>query len=236
MKRLTLAVCALFAAGLFFSACSKNPVGPSMSSMAISANATSSTGSTVCTTSSGNGGGATSVNTVQTNTVSTQSGDTGVSSVDASTGVNSAESSGSSNVQVQTSVTRTAVLHNHYTAYLDASTSGYFDFSAGRELPFTSLSAGDFVFKSSSAADATLGAADNGSGGIQLLSATSLSGISSVPTTGYSQNLVYNNTQLILNKCYAVKTKEGTFVAVQITGIVSGDPSPSISFSWKTVN
>ncbi|MCX5776202.1 MAG: hypothetical protein NTX32_01005 [Candidatus Firestonebacteria bacterium] len=88
MKRILMAMCAFFAAGLIFSACSKNPVGPSMSSMSISANAASTTGTTTSTTAS-NGGDATSVSTQQTSTVSTQSGDTGVSSVEASTGVNS---------------------------------------------------------------------------------------------------------------------------------------------------
>lgn len=96
MKKLTLIICAVFVAGFIFSACSKSPVGPSMSSMLIGANgaSSSSSSSTICVTS--NSGGSTAVNTQQTSTVSTQTGDTGVTSVDVSTGVSSGISGGDS--------------------------------------------------------------------------------------------------------------------------------------------
>ncbi|OGF45854.1 MAG: hypothetical protein A2452_08190 [Candidatus Firestonebacteria bacterium RIFOXYC2_FULL_39_67] len=96
MKKTTLKMCALFAASFILSACSKSPVGPSMSSMSIGANAasSSSSSSTICVTS--NSGGSTSVNTQQTSTVSTQLGDTSVANVNVFTGVSSGITGGGS--------------------------------------------------------------------------------------------------------------------------------------------
>ena len=117
MKK-NLVVFGVFIMAIFvFSACSKSPVGPSMSSMSIGANgaASSSSSSTNCVTS--NSGGSTSVNTQQTSTVSTQTGDTGVTSVNSSTGVSSsmigtANSGNTSTVSVSASETITYTLYD----------------------------------------------------------------------------------------------------------------------------
>jgi len=88
MKKIILFCSFLFVLVFILSACSKSPVGPSMSSMSISANATSSSAATNGTTSNNNQGD-TSVAGSQTGTVSAQGGDTGVAGVGASTGVSS---------------------------------------------------------------------------------------------------------------------------------------------------
>jgi len=94
MKNIAISLCVAVAFGAIFSACSKSPLGPSMSSMAISTSpSTSTTAATTCVSST-SGGGSTSVNTVLTGVVSTQQGDTGVSSMDVSTGVSASVSGG----------------------------------------------------------------------------------------------------------------------------------------------
>lgn len=93
MKKFVVASGVFVVMVFVFSACSKSPVGPAVSSMSISASTTSSLSSTICVTS--NGGGATSVSTQQANTVSTQTGDTGVANAYVSTGVNSSVNNGS---------------------------------------------------------------------------------------------------------------------------------------------
>ena len=95
MKKITLSVFIVLVFAVVFSACSKSPVGPSMSSMSISTSpSTSTTAATTCVSSTS--GGSTSVNTVLTGVVSTQQGDTGVSSIDVSTGVSASVSGGTS--------------------------------------------------------------------------------------------------------------------------------------------
>lgn len=97
MKKYLLIICIFVSIGIFLAACSKNPAGPSMSSMSISlaSTSTSTTGTTTCSTTS-NGSGATSVSTSQPGTVSTQIGNNGVTSSLGSSGVSSGSSGGSS--------------------------------------------------------------------------------------------------------------------------------------------
>jgi len=87
MRKIAIALGAVFSSVLIFSACSKNPVASSMSSMSISAASTSAATASASLTT--NSGGSTSVNTMPSGTVSSGSGDTGVTGVYAYTGVSS---------------------------------------------------------------------------------------------------------------------------------------------------
>jgi|GEM_PF-2309119 len=222
------------------SACSKNPVGPAMPSMSISAASTSTTAATASVTS-GNGSGETSVSTAQTGSVTARPGDTGVTSVYASTGVNSAVagSSSASAGGVAASNYPTIRLTNHYTS--SGGLSGYFDFSAGKEVLFSGISSGDLGFRGTSNTNITFGSGMDfgGPGGLKLLGNTDISTVTSVTMDGFLSGLgngVDTPESYFLGKCIAVSSQEGKIYIIQITGF---DPKPSfptwIEFKWKAL-
>ena len=136
-----------------------------------------------------------------------------------------------------------SVTHNHFSCN-PAAESGYFDFSVNREPSMTGLSTGDFAFKSY-AGDESLGytsyfAGDDGAtGGIQQIEGNNIDLITTAPTTGYLYDITvtwHQDTNDFINKCFAVKTQEGEYVVLQITGIDKIDQWPQyINFRWKYV-
>ena len=224
------------------SGCGNNPIGPTPS-MSISAASTSATAATT-SVSSNNAGGASSVSSAQTGSVSTRSGDTNVSSVYVSTGVNSSVSGGSSasasgNSGASTFNNTTVRLSNHFIS--SGGPSGYFDFSAGIEVPSSGITSGDIGFRGTSNTNITFGSGMDfgGAGGLKMLGNTDINSVTSVTMDGFLGGLgngVDTPESYFLGKCIAVSSQEGKIYIIQITGFDSKPNYPAwIDFKWKAL-
>ena len=234
---------------ILIAACSKSPIGPAVSSFALSSSTTCPTGTTGTTTcASTSNGGATSVSTAQTGVVSTRAGDTGVTSVNVSTGVNSSVSGASNSASASTggsssgstSSLPTVRLSNHYTSSEGATAaSGYFDFSAGVEVIFTNIASGDFGFRGASKTNIMFGSGVDftGLGCLKLLTATSIDSVTSVSKDGFVTGLgTGSNTETdFVNKCIAVQSIEGKYYVLQIIRFDTAAVPTWIEFKWKAL-
>ena len=126
------------------------------------------------------------------------------------------------------------IIHNHLggTSY-----SGYFDFSKGREIGFTELNSGDISYKCFNSVTCDITGDDEATGGIIDLGSVELSSVTSVPATGYLGFISFGAPSELLNKCFAVKTKEGTYVVIKIVNYDRQYPDQPryLVFDWKNI-